>query len=58
VIAVFLTLYSGNFWQTLRDRGALSGPEAQEAAAWTLEALLNAARSEARAARQKSKEAL
>jgi AcrR family transcriptional regulator len=51
VIAVFLTLYSGNFWQTLRDRGGLSGPEAQEAAMWTLEALLNAARSEAKAVR-------
>jgi AcrR family transcriptional regulator len=54
VIAVFLTIYSGPFWQTLRDRGGLSGPEAQEAAAWMLEVLLNAARSEAKAARQKS----
>src|SRR6185503_7615404 len=44
VIAIFLTLYSGNFWQTLRDRGGLSGPDAQEAAAWALEALLKAAR--------------
>ena len=57
VIAVFLTLYSGNFWQTLRDRGGLTGPDAQEAGVWTLEALLNAARSEAKAARRKSKEA-
>jgi len=54
VIAIFLTLYSGNFWQTLRDRGGLSGPDAQEAAAWALEALLDTARSEAKAARQKS----
>jgi AcrR family transcriptional regulator len=58
IIAVFLTLYSGNFWQTLRDRGGLSSVDAQEAAAWALEALLNAARSEVKAARQKSKEAL
>ena len=54
IIAVFLTIYSGNFWQTLRDRGGLSAPEAQEAAVWTLEALLNAARSEAKAARRNS----
>jgi AcrR family transcriptional regulator len=54
VVAVFLTIYSGPFWQTLRDRGGLSGPEAQEAAVWTLEALLNAVRSEAKAARRKS----
>src|SRR5512146_193976 len=54
IVAVFLTAYSGPFWQTLRDRGGLSGPEAQEAAVWTIEALLNAARSEAKAARQKS----
>ena len=56
IVAVFLTLYSGNFWQTLRDRGGLTGPDAQEAAVWTLEALLNAARSEAKTARRKSKE--
>jgi AcrR family transcriptional regulator len=48
VIAVFLTLYSGPFWQTLRDRGGLSGPDAQEAAVWTLEALLKAARNESK----------
>jgi len=56
VIAVFLTLYSGNFWQTLRDRGGLSGPDAQEAAAWALEALLKAARNESKST--KSKETL
>lgn len=60
MIAVFLTLYSGPFWQTLRDRGGLSGPDAQEAAVWTLNALVNAARSEAKAARRNrtSKETL
>ena len=60
MIAVFLSLYSGPFWQTLRDRGGLSGPDAQEAAVWSLDALLNAARSEAKAARRNrtSKETL
>jgi AcrR family transcriptional regulator len=56
VIAIFLTLYSGNFWQTLRDRGGLSGPDAQEAGAWALEALLQAARNESKST--KSKETL
>jgi len=48
MIAVFLTVYSGNFWQTLRDRGGLSGADAQEAATWAVEALLAAARKESR----------
>ena len=55
VVAVFLTVYSGNFWQTLRDRGGLSGPDAQEAAAWTVEALLAAARKESKSKTSKEK---
>lgn len=45
---LFFSIYSGNFWQTLRDRGGLSGPDAQEAAAWAVEALLAAARKESK----------
>ena len=57
MVAVFLTVYSGNFWQTLRDRGGLSGPDAQEAAAWAVEALLAAARTESKS-KTRSKENL
>jgi AcrR family transcriptional regulator len=57
MVAVFLTVYSGNFWQTLRDRGGLSGPDAQEAATWAVEALLAAARKESKS-KTKSKENL
>jgi AcrR family transcriptional regulator len=42
IIAVFVAIYSAPFWQLLRDRGGLTGPEAQEAAAWLLEVLLEA----------------
>jgi AcrR family transcriptional regulator len=31
-IALFVAIYSAPFWQLLRDRGGLTGPEAQEAA--------------------------
>lgn len=41
VVAVFVALYSAPFWQLLRDRGGLSGPEAQEAAAWAFETLID-----------------
>ena len=40
VIAVFVAIYSAPFWQLLRDRGQLSGPEAGEAGAWLIEVLL------------------
>jgi AcrR family transcriptional regulator len=43
-IAVFVAIYSAPFWQLLRDRGGLTGPEAQEAAAWLIELLLDALR--------------
>ena len=46
LVGLFLSLYSGNFWQALRDRGGLSPADAQEAAVWAMEALLNAARRE------------
>ncbi|RZU41384.1 TetR/AcrR family transcriptional regulator [Edaphobacter modestus] len=44
IIAVFVSIYSAPFWQLLRDRGLLSGADAQEAVAWTLEALIQAAK--------------
>ncbi|HSM77809.1 MAG TPA: TetR/AcrR family transcriptional regulator [Bryobacteraceae bacterium] len=46
IAAVFVALYSAPFWNLLRERGGLSGPEAQEAAVWTMETLLAALRSE------------
>jgi AcrR family transcriptional regulator len=49
VLAVCLGIWSAPFWQLLRDRGELSGKEAQEAGAWAMEAVLNAARAEASA---------
>ena|ERR1700722_19995932 len=42
IIAVFVAIYSAPFWQLLRDRGGLTGSEAQEAAAWLIEVLLDA----------------
>jgi AcrR family transcriptional regulator len=44
VVAVFVAVYSAPFWQLLRDRGGLTGPEAQEATAWMLGVLLDALR--------------
>jgi AcrR family transcriptional regulator len=46
LLAVCLAIYSAPFWQLLRDRGQLSGREAQEAAAWALEALITKSRKE------------
>jgi AcrR family transcriptional regulator len=42
VRAVFQGIHSGPFWQMLRDRGGLSGPEAITAATWAAQALLDA----------------
>ena len=44
VVAVFVAIYSAPFWQLLRDRGGLTGPEAREATAWLLHVLLDALR--------------
>lgn len=44
IIAVFVAIYSAPFWQLLRDRGRLTGSDAQEAAAWLIEVLLDALR--------------
>jgi hypothetical protein len=44
IIAVFVAIYSAPFWQLLKDRGGLTGPKAQEAAAWLSEVLLDALR--------------
>jgi hypothetical protein len=47
VLAVFAALDSAPFWQLLRDRGGLSGPEARAALTWMLETLLAALRNAA-----------
>jgi AcrR family transcriptional regulator len=44
LVAVFVSIYSAPFWQLLRDRGLLSGTEAEEAVAWVLETLIKAAK--------------
>jgi AcrR family transcriptional regulator len=46
VIAVFLAIYSAPFWQLLRDRGGLGASEAQEAAAWLIDVVLDALKDE------------
>ena len=48
VRAVFHAIHSGPFWQMLRDRGGLSGPEAIAAASWAAQALLDTLRREQR----------
>jgi AcrR family transcriptional regulator len=48
VRAVFHAIHSGPFWQMLRDRGGLSGPEAIAAASWAAQALLDTLRRERR----------
>lgn len=48
IIAVFIAIYSAPFWQLLRDRGGLSGPDAQEAAAWVMEILIKSLRTDAK----------
>ena len=45
IVAVFVAVYSAPFWNLLRERGRLSGPEAQEAVVWALTALLRASKS-------------
>jgi AcrR family transcriptional regulator len=45
IIAVFVSVYSAPFWQLLRDRGQLSGPEAEKAVSWALETLIHATKS-------------
>jgi AcrR family transcriptional regulator len=41
IVAVFVSVYSAPFWQLLRGRGGLTGPEARAAVAWTMEALIS-----------------
>jgi AcrR family transcriptional regulator len=48
VRAVFHAIHSGPFWQMLRDRGGLSGPETIAAASWAAQALLDTLRREQR----------
>lgn len=45
IVAVFLAIYSAQFWDLLRERGRLSGPDAQEAVVWALDTLLRATKS-------------
>jgi AcrR family transcriptional regulator len=42
IIAVFVAIYSAQFWDLLRERSKLSGPDAQEAVVWALKSLLRA----------------
>jgi AcrR family transcriptional regulator len=51
IIAVFIAIYSAPFWQLLKDRGGLSGPEAQEAAAWAMQTLINSLRTDGKGKR-------
>jgi AcrR family transcriptional regulator len=51
LVAVCQSIFSAPFWQMLRTRGRLSGEEAADAAAWAMEAVLDAACSRVRAAR-------
>jgi AcrR family transcriptional regulator len=51
-MAVFLGIYSAPFWQLLRERGGLSGPEAIAAATWATRALLDTLHRESKTRRQ------
>lgn len=44
IVAVFVSIYSAPFWQLLRDRGLLSGPDAEEAVVWAFDTLIRAAK--------------
>jgi AcrR family transcriptional regulator len=55
VIAVFLAIYSAPFWQLLRDRGGLGAPEAQDAAAWLIDVVLDALKDEKSKGKKKKK---
>ena len=44
LIAACMAIYSAPFWQMLRDRGKLSAPEARDAAAMALEAVISEAK--------------
>jgi AcrR family transcriptional regulator len=54
IMAVFLGIYSAPFWQLLRERGGLSGPEAIAAATWATRTLLGALRHETKITRRPS----
>lgn len=54
MIAVFVSIYSASFWQLLRDRGLLSGPETEEAVTWALGTLIDAAKSIPKQSRDKT----
>lgn len=41
MIAIFVAIYSAPFWQLLRDRGGLSGAQAQDAVSWLLGVLID-----------------
>ena len=44
VVAIFLAIYSAPFWELLRKRGGLSGPDAVSAAEWAMRTLITSLR--------------
>jgi len=44
VLAIFLAIYSAPFWELLRNRGGLSGPEAIAAGEWAMRTLIEGLR--------------
>jgi AcrR family transcriptional regulator len=44
LVAVFLAIYSAPFWELLRNRGGLSGPDAIAAAEWAMSTLIEGLR--------------
>lgn len=52
ITAVFLAMYSAPFWQLLRERGALSGPDAIAATQWAMGVLLDHVRNTSRKQRK------
>lgn len=44
VVAVFFAIYSAPFWELLRKRGGLSGPDAVAAAEWAMSTLITGLR--------------
>ncbi len=56
VIAVFLAVYSAPFWELLRKRGGLSGPDAVAAAEWAMSTLIRGLRERYHTTRKEKQE--
>jgi AcrR family transcriptional regulator len=56
VVAVFLAIYSAPFWELLRKRGGLSGPDAVAAAEWAMSTLITDLRERSTQARRRNQE--